>query len=139
MASTIRVAVANRMINDVGFAAMNSTYAASPAIFAFRPVPEDAELPYTVLDGPISGVNFDTKEDFWRDVWYDVMCFTLAVGNRGGLEDMVELVKAIFHRQPLSVEGFNLIRAEATPPMVTPSGDLVAGMRVGIHLLLEED
>jgi hypothetical protein len=126
-----------RMANDATLAAMLAIYDGAPAIFTTEPAPGDALLPYIVTAGEVVDAPFDTKTTRGRTVWRDVRCYASASGSATGVELMAERVRALFHRQAISITDFEWIWGECSGPIVADEQDAY-GRIVTVKLTIEE-
>ena len=125
------------MAGDPTLAAMLATYKGAPAVFTTDPVPGDALLPYIVTAGEVVGTPFDTKTSRGRTVWRDVRCYDNANGSAVQVELMAERVRALFHRQAISITDFEWIWGECSGPIV--ADELKAyGRVVTVKITIEE-
>ena len=113
----------DRMAGDGTLIALVSTYGGNPAVFTTDPAPGDATLPYVVTAGEVSQVPFDTKTTQGRTIMRDVRCYAAADGSAVTVEAIAERVRALFHRQWISIAGFNWIWAECSGPIVADERD----------------
>ena len=125
------------MAGDATLAGMLASYEGAPAIFTTDPVPGDATLPYIVSAGEVVGAPFDTKTTRGRTVWRDVACYTEATGSAVEVELMAERVRALFHRQHISITDFEWIWGECSGPIVADELDAY-GRIVTVRLTIEE-
>jgi hypothetical protein len=127
----------DRMAGDPALAAMLATYEGAPAVFTADPVPGDALLPYIVSAGEVVDTPFDTKTTRGRTVWRDVRCYDNASGSAAVVELMAERVRALFHRQALSISDFAWIWGECSGPIVADELDAY-GRIVTVRITIEE-
>jgi hypothetical protein len=126
-----------RMAGDPTLVAMLATYKGAPAVFTTDPVPGDALLPYIVSAGEVVGTPFDTKTTRGRAVWRDVRCYDNANGTAVQVELMAERVRALFHRQAISITDFAWIWGECSGPIVADELEAY-GRVVTVKLTIEE-
>jgi len=130
-------AVYDRMTNDGMLAGLLADYRGSPAVFTTDPAPGDAVLPYIVAAGAPVDMSFDTKLSRGRQVWRDVRCYAAADGSAGLIEQIAERVRALFHRQVITIAGFVWLWAECSGPIV--ADELTAyGRIVTVRFTIEE-
>ncbi len=125
------------MTGDPTLAAMVAVYGGAAAVFTMEPVPGDALLPYIVTAGEVVDTPFDTKTSRGRTVWRDVRCYTSAGGSAADVEAMSERVRALFHRQYISITDFAWIWGECSGPVVADEQDAY-GRIVTVKLTIEE-
>ena len=126
-----------RLTSDPTLAAMLAVYAGAPAVFTTDPVPGDAVLPYIVTAGEVVDTPFDTKTTRGRTAWRDVRCYANAGGSAAEVELMAERVRALFHRQAVSITDFEWIWGECSGPIVADEQDAY-GRIVTVKLTIEE-
>jgi len=125
------------MAGDAALVAMLATYDGAPAVFTTDPVPGDALLPYIVTAGEVVGTPFDTKTSRGRTVWRDVRCYDNANGSAVQVELMAERVRALFHRQAISITDFAWIWGECSGPIMADELEAY-GRVVTVKLTIEE-
>jgi len=135
--SILTAAIHSRLANDATLAGLLAIYRGAPAVFTTDPTPGDATLPYIVTAGEVTQSSFDTKTTRGRQAWRDVRCYALADGSAAVIEAIVNRVRALLHRQPLSVDGFSCVMAECSGPTVADEQDAY-GRIVTVKLTLEE-
>ena len=130
-------AIYDKLANDGTLTALLATYNGSPAIFTIDPAPGDAELPYIVTAGAVVQLPFDTKTSRGRDLLRDVRCYAAADGSAVVVEAMAERVRALLHRQPLVISGFDWILSNCTGPIAADETDAY-GRIITVSLLAQE-
>lgn len=130
-------AIYNVLSGDATLAGLLSTYGGNPAVFTTDPAPGDATLPYVVTAGEVSDVAFDTKLTRGRTIMRDVRCYDAAGGSAVAVEEIAERVRALLHRQPVAVAGFNWILAECSGPIAADERDAY-GRIVTVRMTVEE-
>lgn len=115
MSGEFDAAIVGALKVDVTLTALLSTYEGSPAVFTDRPVPPDAQAPYVFVSESVVDRSFDTlKElgrDFAKDLWVVFPQF-----RAKDLKTAAEQVRTIFHKQALSVTGFQTVQVFASGP-----------------------
>lgn len=134
----LTAALYDLLTGDATLAALLATYNGSPAVFTTDPAPGDAEKPYIVSAGHVVDLPFDTKTSLGREVQRDVRCYAEADGSAVVVEAIAERVRALLHRQALSVSGFRWILSSVTGPAVADERD-VYGRIVTLTCKLMED
>ena len=127
----------DRMAGDPTLAAMLAVYEGAPAVFTTDPAPGDALLPYIVTAGEVVDTPFDTKTTRGRTAWRDVRCYANAGGSAAEVELMAERVRALFHRQAVSITDFEWIWGECSGPVAADELDAY-GRVVTVKLTIEE-
>lgn len=131
------------LAGDATLVSLLSTYESNPAIFTVDPAPGDATLPYIVAAGHVADVPFDTKTEEGREVTRDVRCYDAADGSSVTVEAMAERVRALFHRQTFTIDGFGVIVSECTGPIVADEtvgeiGGDAYGRIVSVRVIAQE-
>ena len=127
----------NKLAGDGELTYQLATYEDDPAIFTTDPAPGNAELPYIVTAGEVSSRPFDTKQTRGRELMRDVRCYTAASGSAEVVETIAERVRALFHRQALTIEGFGWLWGNCTGPIVADEENAY-GRIVTLTLVVEE-
>src|SRR5690606_38096455 len=113
-----------RMAQDAELVELLSSYEGQPAIFTVDPPPGNAELPYIVTAGAIafpSEVPEASKTRVGARVLRDVRCYAPATGSFALVERIGWRVFELFHRQELTIDGWDLVRINATGPVSAPA------------------
>jgi hypothetical protein len=134
----LTAALYDHLSGDATLVALLAAYKGSPAIFTTDPAPGDAAKPYVVSAGEITHLPFDTKTGQGREVMRDVRCYAEADGSAVVVEAIAERVRALLHRQALSVSGFRWLLSSVTGPVVADERD-VYGRIVTVMCKLMED
>lgn len=125
------------LVEDATLAGLLNTYGGEPAVFTMDPAPGDAQLPYIVTAGEVSTAPFDTKTTRGREIMRDVRCYDAADGSAAAVEAIAERVRALLHRQTLTVAGFNWMLSECTGPVVADERDAY-GRIVTVRMIIQE-
>lgn len=135
--SALSEAIYDLLANDSTLTDLLAEHEGGPAIFTTDPPPGDAELPYIITAGEVSTAPYDTKTTLGRTVRRDVRCYTEASGSAAAVEEIVERVRTLLHRQPLTVDGFENLVAECTGPIQADEDD-ANGRILTVRLVLME-
>jgi hypothetical protein len=119
------VALYDTLTADVTLAALLATYEGAPAVFTTDPAPQDASLPYIVSAGAVSQAPYDTKDSNarGRTLLRDVRCYTARDGSAETVEEIAERVRALLHRQALTVADWAICVAECTGPVAADEAE----------------
>jgi hypothetical protein len=128
-----------RLANDGTLISLLAAHNGEPAVFTTEPVPGKAEMPYIVTAGEAASRPFDTKTSRGREIWRDVRCYAAASGSAERVEAMAERVYALLHRLPLAVEGFGVLLAECTGPIVADEDDAYGRVVTVRMIMIEEE
>lgn len=125
----------DRLSGDSTLTGKLATYEGNPAIFTAEPVPGDASLPYLVSTGYISGntdVPEQSKQRIAARVVRDIRVYAEATGSMKQIEEIAERVWELFHRQSLSVTGWDDVWVHAERPIISQTDGYIYGMVVTI-------
>lgn len=131
-------AIYDKLAADGPLTALLATYSGAPAIFTTDPAPGDAELPYIVSAGAVSQAPWDTKTTRGRDLIRDVRCYAAADGSAAAVEAIAERVRALLHRQPLTISGYTWILSDVNGPIVADERDAY-GRIISLSLKAQEE
>ena len=116
--SILTQAIYNKLAGDPTLVGMLPSYNGEPNIFTVDPVPGDVVTPYIVTAGEASQAPWDTKNSRGRDVIRDVRCYADATGSVVIIENIAERVRALLHRQALTIGGFTWVISDCSGPIV---------------------
>lgn len=133
--SDITKAVFDVLVGDANLVALLNTYESLPAIFTTRPTPDGVTFPYIISAGNVDESPDDTKTFEQRVVERDIECYTDATGDASVVEDIAEKVRALFHRQPMTIANFTNIIVSAV--IRTNDGEDFYGRVVSVTFLLK--
>lgn len=136
--SVITAAIYDVLAGDATLVDLLSEYKGSPAIFTTDPAPGDAELPYIVSAGEVTQLPFDTKTTRGRDLGRDIRCYAPADGSAVVIEAIAERVRALLHRQPLTIAGWNWLISIASGPIAADEEDAY-GRIISLSLVAQEE
>lgn len=128
-----------RLTGDATLAALLSTYHDEPAVFTVEPAPGAADLPYIVTAGEVAQTPWDTKNSRGRELWRDVRCYAARNGSAVTVEAMAERVRALLHRNPLTVVGFGVLLADCTGPIAADEADAYGRVVTLRMVMIEEE
>lgn len=136
--SILTVALYDKLAGDPTLTGMLSTYEGLTAVFTTDPAPEGATLPYIVTAGDVAQTPADTKTTRGRTVLRDVRCYAEADGSAVVVEAIAERVRALLHRQALSISGYRWIISDCAGPIAADEPDAY-GRIVTLSLTAQED
>ena len=134
--SILSAPIYDLLIVDPVLGGMLSSYGGDPAIFTVWPAPEDAELPYIVTAGDVSGAPFDSKTTRGRDILRDVHVFAERTGSAVEVETIADRVWDVLHRRELEIDGYRWILSECSGPIVADERDAY-GRIVSVRVVAE--
>ena len=109
-ATLVKDAVVARLMGDADLVAGLATYRGVPAVFSGRLVPPDAERPWVHLR-PVAQDTADLLVERGRELLLDLAVFAGDPGNPDGIDSLGEHLRALFHRQPLTLDGDAVVLA----------------------------
>lgn len=136
--SILTSAFYDKMANDATLTAMLAMYNGNPAIFTTDPAPGDATLPYIVSAGEVAQSPLDTKNSLGREALRDIRIYAPALGSAVEIEAIAERVRALFHRQILTLTGFTNIITNCDGPLVADETDIY-GRIISVSITATED
>lgn len=139
-AEDVRQALQGVLLADATLATLGlGTYGGGLAVFAQERVPEDAPLPYVNVAGLIAGTDFDTKSRPGAEEFYDVVIADRRDINTPPIRitRLARRVREVLHRCRLEVEGMNVIRVRALPPIEQDSTTNIAARVVSVGVLYQ--
>jgi hypothetical protein len=125
-----------RLIGSTDLVGLVGTFKGQPAIFGKRPVPQGALRPYISLGPVVASTAFDTKDRQGRRIARDIGCYIDDAGVADPVDEMAELVRDLFHRYALPVNGFDTLVTVASGPIVAPTDETVLGRLVMVEWLV---
>ncbi|WP_427023038.1 tail completion protein gp17 [Aureimonas ureilytica] len=131
-------AIYARLAGDALLTASLGTWEGNPSIFTFRPVPDGAEYPIALAAEVVSDVNADAVTARGRQIVRDIAIYGKAESQFDAVEAAAERVRALFHRQPLEVDGFRVIVVTASGPMSGPAEPDEIGRIVTLTIRMDE-
>ena len=135
--SILTAAIYDKLAGDLTLASLLATYDGEPAIFTVDPVPGNATLPYIVTTGEVSQSPFDTKQTRGRSLIRDVRCYADADGSAIAIEAIAERVRALLHRQALTISGFSWMVSDCSGPITADDID-VYGRILSLSVIAQE-
>lgn len=125
------------LVADGTLTALLNTYGGEPAVFTTDSAPDGAVLPYIVTAGAVSHLPFDTKLTRGHTISRDIQCYAPSGGSAITVEAIADRVRALLHRQPVSVYGYNWIMSVCSGPFAADEPDAY-GRVVNLTVTLEE-
>lgn len=122
---------------DAPLLGLLATYRSAPAIFTEPPVPDDADLPYIVINS-ISDVPFDTLAEEGRNVIRDIGCYARFTGSSAPIIAIAERVRSLLHSQTILVPGYANIVTSVVGVANAPTDRTVSGRIVSTRFLLRK-
>ncbi len=130
-------AIYNTLKADSALAALLAPYNGGPAIITADPVPFDAPRPYVVTAQPMHDEALDGKNTtLGRTIHQDIRIVADATGSSQLVGSIAERVRAVLHRQPLSVAGYSNIVTDASGPVQAPSDPRIMMLVLTVRFVL---
>lgn len=133
----LTAAIDARLRGDATLVAMLADFNGRAAVFTTDPVPGTASMPYIVTAGEVTDSAYDTKTTLGRELRRDVRCYAPIAGSVVTIEAIAERVRELLHRQPLSVDGYDVWMAECSGPIVADEPDAY-GRIVTVRTIMTE-
>jgi hypothetical protein len=138
---SISAAFYNRLVNDAELKTLLGSYNGVPAVFTASPVPDNASLPYVITAGQVSDsteIPTNTKNRTATQFMRDIRIYAEQTGSMAPIEKIGERVWNIFHKQPLTINGWNVLEVKATRPVIYPQ-DGVYGLYVTVTVTMQQN
>jgi hypothetical protein len=135
--SILTQAIYDKLSGDATLTALLAEYKGNPAIFTTDPAPGDATLPYIVTAGEVTQIPFDTKTSLGREAIRDIRIYDEANGSAVVIEAIAERVRALLHRQALTISGYGWILSDCAGPIAADELDAY-GRVISVTVVAEE-
>lgn len=124
----LSVAIRKHLLTIQDFIDIIASYKNSKSVFTYRPVPEDAEYPMSVISTTLGGTDSDYINCFKRNIQYNVILYdkNLSPESYINIERVANSVARSFHRlNPtlLDLTGVNVVSVTASNPFPAPTDD----------------
>ena len=130
----VQQAVHAAIVDEPAITSLLGVFELKPAVFTQSPIPGVATGPYIVIGDSVADTAFDTKTSVGRTTLTDIAIYDVESGNPTAVQDVAELVRDLFHRSPVTVEGYGAFLADATGPIEAPTADQIYGRIVSVTL-----
>lgn len=131
----VKNAIFDRLAGAASVTARIGTFKGVPAIFSRQPIPPTASGTYIVIPDAIgddAGVG-DTKTTLGRDVAHDLGIYADETGDPAAVEQLAEIVRDLFHREPLIVDGYgSALVSRVSGPIEAPAEPEIYGRIVTV-------
>lgn len=117
------------LLSDLNITQHLSTFNGAKAIFTRRPVPENADYPFIIINPPLPDTDRDFLDLAFRDVTYHIIVY----GNNDNpqnyrnVEDTAYRIKDKFLRLPKTGMtmpiGYSLVKGNSIGPFLAPTDD----------------
>lgn len=138
---SISAAFYQRLVNDAELGTLLAKYNGMPAVFTASPIPDNASLPYVITAGQVSDsteIPANTKNRTATQFMRDIRIYADQTGSMAKIEQIGERVWEIFHKQPLSINGWNVLEVKASRPVIYPQ-DGVYGLYVTVMVTMQQN
>lgn len=131
-------AIASRMIEDSELIGRLNSFKGEPCVFSYFPVETKADPPFIVIE-PLTDIPFDSKNGcFGRDIQKRISCWILPSGTFSKVEQIMELIRKLFHRHLLEIEGYRTVIANVENIGLDNSDVRYVGMSLELRLVIQE-
>jgi hypothetical protein len=134
----IEGAIYQRLISDAAITSRVNVYRGAPAVFTFSPVPDEAALPYIVVN-PVSDIPLDTLAENGRQVVRDIACYVPNTGSVEPITRLSEAVRARFHRQVVTLDGYTNFLTSIVGLITAPTDRTVFGRIISVRFSLRQN
>lgn len=117
------------LLSDLDITQHLSIFNGAKAIFTRRPVPENADYPFIIINPPFSDTDRDFLDLAFRDVTYNIIVYgnNDTSQNYRNVEDTAFKIKNKFLRLPKTgmtmPVGYSLVRGNSIGPFIAPTDD----------------
>jgi hypothetical protein len=129
-------AIDKRLTEDPELTNLLAQFRGAPAVFLSTPLPEGVTLPYVAVGGIVGQVAHEAKREAGRKILRDVNCYTLANGDTATVDAIAERIWWLFHKTPLTIDGWENNVITATGPMEAPTDKTMYGRVVTLELTI---
>lgn len=134
----IEGAIYQRIIGDGAITSLLNIYRGAPPVFTFAPVPDDAQLPYIIVN-PVADIPLDTLAENGRQVTRDIACYVPNTGSVTPITTLSELVRARFHRSLITVDGYTNFLTSIAGVLTAPTDRTVFGRIISVRFSLRQN
>jgi uncharacterized protein DUF3168 len=130
-------AIFSTLVADSTLTGMVAAYAGGPAIITADPVPYDVPRPYVVTAQPLHDEPFDGKNvTLGHTIRQDLRVVADATGSSQLIDAIAERIRALLHRQSLTVTGYTMIVADVSGPVAAPSDPRIMMLVLTVRFVL---
>ena len=138
MISDIAKEVRDALVADGTLVAMLATYKAGPAIFTAPLAPEDAVMPYVLVDADdVANIDAGTKNTTGREIFKDVRCFADDNGSTVVIRNIADRILNLFHRAPFTVAGGKVMLVDVSGSIALDDEDSY-GRAITLKVIVED-
>lgn len=134
----IEGAIYQRILGDSAITSLLNIYRNNPAVFTYSPVPDDAQLPYIVVN-PVADIPLDTLSETGRQVTRDIACYVPNTGSTIPITTLSELVRARFHISLIPVDGYTNFLTSIVGIITAPTDRTVFGRIISVRFSLRQN
>jgi hypothetical protein len=140
----ITQAIYNKLTADAALVGLIANYPSgspgNPAIFTSWPVPPDAGRPYVFTRGEVTARHFDElASNLGLDVQRDVSVIADNTGSDANVEAIARRVRAVLHRQPLTIPNGSHVMTQCTNgPVPAETDDTLTGRQLTFRIVAME-
>lgn len=136
--ATLTGAIYARLADDAPIVAALRSYRGQPGIFSSRPVPEDAEVPYVLIEGAIAETPRDSlggERHATRLI--EVRLYAPATGGDKAVDVTAKRIRDSLHQAPLEIDDWIVQRAVAEGPVQIPATGRLIGRLIELRVDLQ--
>ena len=124
----LSIAIRKHLLTIQDFIDIIAPYKNSYSVFTYRPVPEDATYPMSVISTTLGGADSDYINCFKRNIQYNVIVYdkNLSPQNYVNIENVANSIARSFHRlspTSLDLSGVKVVSVTASNPFPAPTDD----------------
>lgn len=134
----LSTALFTRLIGDATLTALLGTTAGAASVFAKRPIPSGAGYPLVISATVVGDVAADMMVSQGRAVQRDIALYGKLATDYDKVQDAAERVRVLFHRRPLTVNGYQTIDVLASGPIDAPAEPQEIGRIVTLTIRLHQ-
>lgn len=135
----VQAAIFNKLKTDATLQGLLAAYDGKPAIFTAAPAPRNAVMPFIIMEGAVSDVPEDDFTDEGRNSLHDVRVYTKATGLPTVIENIVERVRTLLHRQSITVSGWANLLTRVDNVQTGPTEPDVYARVITVRTIFEKE
>ena len=133
----LSTAIYSRLAADATLTALLGTTVGVPSIFAKLPVPTGAVYPLVKTVTVVADVDQDMLTTQVREISRDIAVYGKIATDFDKVIDAAERIRALFHRQPLTVAGWRVFEVRASGAIDAPAEAAEIGRIVTLSIRLQ--
>lgn len=133
----LSTAIYSRLAGDATLTALLGVTGGVPSIFAKRPIPTAAVYPLVITTTVVADVDQDLVSTQIRQISRDIAVYGKVATDFDKVIDAAERIRALFHRQPLTVAGWRVFEVRASGAIDAPAEAAEIGRIVTLSIRLQ--